>query len=307
MAGFQRAAVLYVDFLDPRAEEYRRDPLSFDEMRTLGSVCAQGQAVENTQRKLIAVFPLPQDAITAGKAALHLVESARRADVERRKLIVRALLGYGEVAVENGRLQSDWTFRLPRLVSQLPDYALGATREFIERIGAAQLPAPPRPAAVDGLFVLTGAEAGETRMASAFASVEAGVFAELQLRVRGQTKSYKPVDCPLLVGRDKSCAVQLSGETSSRVHGRIEYEHSKFRYVDQSRNGSYVLTGTGEEIFLNSGEHIVLAGEGAISPGAPVSQQKGEVVRYECRTTKLTMDKPNLSDTQVLPGDRKKR
>ena len=299
-------AVIYAEFSDRRAEEFLDEPLKHDEMRSIAEACAEGMIIDSTQRKLLALFPRPQNALTVGQRALELVEAARRDEAIRRTLSMRAVIGFGEVTVDNGRLFSSWTFRLARLASQLPDNSLGALQEFVDRIGAENMQPTPRAAAVEGLYLISGGEASETRMASAFASVEAGVFSDLKLRVRGVTRSYRPVDCPLLVGRDKTCVVQLSSETSSRVHGRIEYENSKFRYVDQSRNGSFLLTGTGEEIFLQTGEHVVLAGEGVISPGAPVSQQKGEVVRYECRTTRLSLDPEDDGDTKALKTQKKR-
>ena len=92
-----------------------------------------------------------------------------------------------------------------------------------------------------------------------------------------------PQDCPFTLGRDKSCALQLDGDVASRVHGQIEFVHDKFYYVDDSRNGTYLLTLQGEEVFLHS-ERRPLLGRGVISPGAPVIKQTGEVVRYVCRS-----------------------
>lgn len=105
----------------------------------------------------------------------------------------------------------------------------------------------------------------------------------LEITHGGVQLRLSPQDCPFTLGRDKSCALQLEGDVASRVHGQIEFVHDKFYYVDDSRNGTYLLTPQGEEVFLHR-ERLPLLGRGVISPGAPVVKQTGEVLRYTCRS-----------------------
>lgn len=105
----------------------------------------------------------------------------------------------------------------------------------------------------------------------------------LEITHGGVQLQLAPQDCPFTLGRDKSCALQLDGDVASRVHGQIEFVHDKFYYVDDSRNGTYLLTPQGEEVFLHR-ERLPLLGRGVISPGAPVVKQTGEVLRYTCRS-----------------------
>ena len=103
----------------------------------------------------------------------------------------------------------------------------------------------------------------------------------LELSSGSSYRVLTAADCPLTVGRDKSCGHPLDGDIASRVHGRIEYLHDKFYFIDESRNGTYLLTPQGEEIFLHH-ERLPLLGRGVISPGSPIVQQTGEVLRYAC-------------------------
>lgn len=292
--------VLYAEISEGAEREYGQQPLRMNEILDLSSAINKelaGQVMECTPQKIMAIFPRPAGAVGAGQRILDTVQRARKADIARRTLSARVLLGYGEVSLENGRLHSNWTFRMPRLISQVADQSMAAMQEMVDHLGAASLQA--RPTGTAGLYSLGSEAAQETRMASAFAAVQGGIFASLQIKVRGVIQHFRPVDCPVLVGREKSCAIQLTSESASRVHGRIEYENSKFLYVDQSRNGSYVLTGSGEELHLQQGESIVLAGDGVISPGASVSQQKGEVMRYSCHSSKLSLE-DDSGDTRTL-------
>ena len=88
----------------------------------------------------------------------------------------------------------------------------------------------------------------------------------------------------------------LAGEDVSRVHGRIEFVNEKYFYVDESRNGTYVLTAEGSEVRLMQ-ERILLVGDGVISPGRPVMKQTGQVVRFRCNAVRLDID----NDAQTNP------
>lgn len=104
----------------------------------------------------------------------------------------------------------------------------------------------------------------------------------LELTHGGTQLRLSARDCPFTLGRDKSCSLHLDGDVASRVHGRIEFAHDKFYFADDSRNGTYLLTPQGEEVFLHR-ERLPLLGRGVISPGAPIVKQTGEVLRYVCR------------------------
>lgn len=98
----------------------------------------------------------------------------------------------------------------------------------------------------------------------------------------GQTElELTPGDCPLLLGRDKSCGLKLDGDVASRIHARIEFDQGRFYFVDDSRNGSYLLTPHGDDVFVHR-SRLPLLGRGVISPGATLVKQTGELVHYRC-------------------------
>ena len=80
----------------------------------------------------------------------------------------------------------------------------------------------------------------------------------------------------------------VQGEAVSRLHGRIEFEKEKFYYVDESRNGTYVLTHDGTEVKVLA-ERVLLVGDGVISPGMPVMKQTGQVIRFNCSPIRLDL------------------
>jgi hypothetical protein len=256
--------------------------------------------VESSPRRLYGLFSAGDDALACAREVRSIASRARDGEAVRHNLGFRILLGYGLVTVTNGRLKSDWTFRLPAQTAQLPLNGLGATPEFAQHMGDKlgnwlQAVANAR----EPVFSIVDPDGGGgvTRLASRLNLADTPVFSTLTLRVRGIPQTLRSSDCPVTLGRDKSCGVAVTSDTASRLHGRIEFENGKFVYADHSRNGSYVLTAAGEELYLLD-EKIVLIGEGAISPGAPLSQQTGEVVRYLCQSSKLSME-----DEATLAGD----
>ena len=119
-----------------------------------------------------------------------------------------------------------------------------------------------------------------TRVVSANAPAE--VYASVTLTRRDKTTEVNPKDCPFSIGRDSSCSMAVGGTSVSRFHGEIRFENGKFYYCDLSRNGSY-LTAAGEEVYLQQ-ERFPLVSKGVISPGAPLLEQTGDVIKYQCNS-----------------------
>jgi hypothetical protein len=289
-----RGAVFYAEFADARPGEVVQLPLSYQEARDLGGAVERngGIVVESAPKRLIAFFPRPAEALAQSHFTLERVDKIQRADAARAGVSTRIVLAFGSATLQAGRLRSDWTQKLPELVSLVQANSIAATSDFVAQFPPGLINPPPKPLG-GGLNLLAGsgepAPNTEARARSAMRQSELGMFTAIEISVRGVPRTFRSSQCPLLVGRDTSCAIQLKGDTTSRVHGRIEYFNDKFHYVDDSRNGSWVLTSSGEELHLER-EKIVLIGEGAISPGAPLKEQTGEVLRFACRSSKLSTE-----------------
>ncbi|MDP3858833.1 MAG: FHA domain-containing protein [Stagnimonas sp.] len=295
------ACALLAIFSDARGSRIVDGVLVYDDWYRLNLAveAARGQALELASTRVLAGFRSAAEGWQAAQAFIAEVERLRLADPVRRLLSAQVLLDWGQCTVVGKDLRGDFVPQLPILVSQVPSHGIGATEAFLKQLRAEGQPLPPDYLRLSREVSLLWAPAGEseTRLANAQTLSSSGMYLELVLRVRGQPRQFAPRDCPLRLGRDAQCAVPLAGENVSRVHGRIEFDHEKFLYIDESKNGSYVLTGNGEELLLRRGETLILAGEGAISPGVPIAQQTGDVVRYSCRPSKLLLDAPEPGDT----------
>jgi len=297
--------VLLAIFTDARARSIVDGVLVYDDWYRLSQYveAARGQPLELASTRVQAVFRTAAEGWQTAQALVADVESRRQADPVRRLLSVQVLLEWGRCTVIGKELQGGMVQTMARDLATLPGHAIAGSTAFIKQLAAegAALPAESKPlgSAVTVLWEPTGAS--ETRLASEQTLSATGLFLELELRVRGQPRSFAARDCPLRLGRDAQCTVPLAGDSVSRIHGRIEFDHEKFLYIDESKNGSYVLSGHGEELLLRRGESLILVGDGAISPGVPIAQQTGDVLRYRCRPSKLRLDAPEPGDTIRVP------
>lgn len=297
-----RGTLLLAEFSDALRAHRTDQALHPHEMRQLvdGAEAGGSIAVEFTPQKLLFFHPQHRPLLTLARDMLALCARLRTADAQRHALSARIILGYGTVQLQQNRAFGDWTHRMSGSMAHVPVHSIAALAEFVDTCPPSEFHEKPR-LLRPGLFLLqtTDNDVVETQLGSRLGAADMGVFTSLTLRVHGETRTIQAAECPLLIGRDKSCGVQLSSQTASRVHGRIEYQQGRFYYVDDSRNGSYVLNSDGEELHLVR-DRIVLAGSGAISPGAPIAEQKGEVLRYSTQSQKLEMGDGRGGDTRPL-------
>lgn len=286
------AAVLHLGFADPRSPLRLAltppPPLRVALAALLGA--RGGHVVESPQ----GLSSFHTDAVTAVQAAVEaLATGTVMLCDEITPTALRAVL-VGVSGCDDAARAAAMT-RAYRVMSLSRDQTLLLTRDLYQQLDAsikerARLAVSPaladEQADLGDLFDL------DWRSASLKLSEVTGVPAQrevasagerLELTHGGTQLRLTAQDCPFTLGRDKSCGLHLDGDVASRVHGHIEFVHDKFYFVDESRNGTYLLTPQGEEIFLHR-ERLPLLGRGVISPGAPIVKQSGEVVRYTCRS-----------------------
>jgi len=85
----------------------------------------------------------------------------------------------------------------------------------------------------------------------------------------------------LTVGRGDDNDLVVRGSLVSRLHARIEAGKHRFMLVDQSTNGSFVRSESGEETFVRR-DSMPLKGRGRIGLGQPVEPGAVYVVEFDC-------------------------
>ena len=106
--------------------------------------------------------------------------------------------------------------------------------------------------------------------------------ARMQIDYRGRSFTVAQQSNLLLIGRDASCQIVVSGAKTSRQHAALEWRRGKFVLEDRSTNGSFVLPDGGQLIHLRR-EELVLQGSGLIGFGEQPREGGAAVVRYACK------------------------
>ena len=293
---------LYVDFSDRTASGDQA--LTYMERHDMTGIISSngGNVIESVSRKLVAGFVRAPDALECARALRAGVNKVRNNDPLRRNLAYRILLDY-RIAGADKNLKNNIAEHLSWHISAVPLNSIAALKDFIDRVP--DIDPKPRPLnlaqvnskdARSPIFLIAGErlyaeEEEETRAGSIMSAAAVGMFSEMELRAGSRSRKLHPTDCPVSVGRSKTCGFSVNVDLASRVHGSIGFENEKFTYTDASKNGSFVTLPGGDEVHL-MGERVVLAGEGYISLGAPRAKQAGDVIRYICRATKLDFDEP---------------
>ena len=106
--------------------------------------------------------------------------------------------------------------------------------------------------------------------------------ARMQIDYSGRSFTIAQQSNLMLIGRDASCQIVVSGAKTSRQHAALEWRRGKFVLEDRSTNGSFVLPDGGQLIHLRR-EELVLQGSGLIGFGEQPREGGPAVVRYQCK------------------------
>ncbi|MBF0623964.1 MAG: adenylate/guanylate cyclase domain-containing protein [Magnetococcales bacterium] len=83
----------------------------------------------------------------------------------------------------------------------------------------------------------------------------------------------------ITLGRGKQNNLLVPDNMASRIHARVEFRRDRFMIVDQSTNGTFVTTSTGETTFIHRDERR-LTGSGVIGLGQRVTPDHPTAVAY---------------------------
>lgn len=81
------------------------------------------------------------------------------------------------------------------------------------------------------------------------------------------------------LGRSDENDIVIKGNLISRLHARIEMNRDRFLLIDQSTNGTFVVTRKGEELFVRR-DSIQIAGEGVIGLGRIVQPGSTQAITF---------------------------
>jgi predicted component of type VI protein secretion system len=81
------------------------------------------------------------------------------------------------------------------------------------------------------------------------------------------------------MGRHRDNDLVVDDTLASRVHARIEYRRGKYFLIDQSTNGTHIIT-EGEEGVCLRREELQLNGSGMICLGRPLDEDSPLAIHF---------------------------
>jgi hypothetical protein len=295
-------SLIYIEFGERRQNTIIDQPLSLLERQEFHNIATRyhGNVIESISRRMVIAFRRADQTLACARDLRSNVHMIRTRAGERMGLYCRMLLLPAPPGARDPSTWAEMALKLSLHLNNAPLHSIVTIEPFLKLLAYPPLPSPRPLPSMSGSRIslfqlayedLAGGGANEThegmtRGVSPLSGAGIGMFADIKIKIGDQQRVIHPPECPITVGRSKTCGLVLLGDSVSRLHGRIEFEKEKFYYADESRNGTYVLTHDGSEVKVLT-ERIMLVGDGVISPGMPVMKQTGQVIRFNCSPVRL--------------------
>jgi len=247
-----------------------------------------GTVIKTIGDEVMSTFPSADAAV---QAACAMQESVAAEVVPgETALDIRIGLHYGPALAELGDVFGDAVNVAARIVALTKARQILTTRQTVEMLSPVlsagtrhtdRAPVKGKQEEID-VYEVIWREEDLTRMeGSQIPRVDSQ--ARLQLRFREQEIEASHGRPVVTIGRGQQNDIIVLDTLASRMHARIEYRRGKFVLLDQSTNGTYVLTDEGETAYLRR-EEFVLRGSGVISLGRAAGREAPEVIHFVCQS-----------------------
>jgi adenylate cyclase len=253
-----------------------------------------GTVIKTIGDEIMATFPTANDALNAASRMQHDIRTHAELKVEGQPIAIRIGGHFGPVVLENRDIFGAAVHTANRMTSQAKAGQIMVTSAIVARL------APEWQSAVrqidvatlkgktseDELYEVLWQKEDATSMLPAIA-LGAAVRDKkqhpkrLRIRFQGQEVLLDDTRTNITIGRAEENDVVIKGNLISRLHAKIEYNRNKFVLIDQSTNGTFVMTHEGEEAFVRR-DSMQLKGEGMIGFGRVPENGSSLTIKYVC-------------------------
>ncbi len=256
----------------------------------LSAVTAEykGRVVKTIGDEVMCTFPT---ADSASQAAVRMQETVADEAASLGNLHIRVGFHFGEVILENGDVFGDAVNLAARMAAQARGDQIITTGETLDamspylRFGSRELittTVKGKAAPIQIIELTWGEEEELTVMGGRDAvTVLAPNTVTGQVSFHGQNVEVNENNPSITIGRDKNNTFSVLDSMSSRVHAKVECRRGKIVLIDQSTNGTFVVTSQKERAFVHRDEYI-LQGRGVIGLGREVNANDPLAVHFSC-------------------------
>jgi class 3 adenylate cyclase len=250
-----------------------------------------GTVIKTMGDEVMATFPTADDSLNAAALIQRSITTHPALQVDGQSVSVRIGCHYGPVVLESRDVFGATVHTANRMTSQAKSGQIMTTAATVEQLS------PEWRASVRQIDVATlkgqGAEVTlyeaiwqTDDVTSMLPSINVGASPErkaLRLRiVAGERELVVDESRPqIAIGRADENDVVIRGNLISRIHARIEISRSKFLLIDQSTNGTFVNSDSGEESFVRR-DSMQLKGAGMIGLGKVPEADSPQTIQFVC-------------------------
>jgi hypothetical protein len=221
----------------------------------------------------------------------HDIRMHSELQVEGQSVAIRIGCHFGPVVLENRDIFGAAVHTANRMTSQAKAGQIMITAAMVDRLAPEWRSAVRQidvatlrgKASEDELFEVLWQKEDATSMLPALAlgRLKEQRPRRLHLHIQGQELVLDDRRTNIAIGRAEENDVVVKGNLISRLHARIEFNRNKFLLVDQSTNGTFVMSREGEESFVRR-DSMPLKGEGMIGFGRAPEGNSPLTLRFTC-------------------------
>jgi class 3 adenylate cyclase len=250
----------------------------------------RGTVIKTIGDEILSIFPTANDAVNAAAEIQHDISAHPELILPEQHVAVRIGCHFGPVVLQNQDIFGATVHTANRMASQAKAGQVLTTSDTVERLSTEWRACTRRidVAPVRGrseeieLFEVLWQQEDATSM---LPSIEMGTPAgqrQLRMTLHYQGREYVLENGrrSLTLGRAEENDVVVEGHLISRLHARIEAQRNRFVLVDQSTNGTFVMSDEGQEAFVRR-DDLTLQGTGLIGLGRVPEANSPDSIQFQ--------------------------
>ena len=249
-----------------------------------------GRVIKTIGDEVMSTFPTADDALNAAREMqLAITRGTLAGDTAGVSLAIRVGRDYGPVVPDERDVFGSTVHTANRMTSQAKASQIVTTSDMVDNLSA-EWRASVRQIDLAHVKGKTGEIAlyevlwQKDDITSMLPTISWGdekkkPTVRMRLRHQGQEVLVDSQHPQVTIGRAEDNDLAIKGNLISRLHCRVELNRDRFLLVDQSTNGTFVITRQGEELFVRR-DSIPLAGEGVIGLGRVVQSGSAQAIHF---------------------------
>jgi adenylate cyclase len=248
-----------------------------------------GTVIKTIGDEVMSTFPTADDALNAARSMQSRISRGGAVDAHGVSLSIRVGCDFGPVVHEERDVFGSTVHTANRMTSQAKAAQIVTTSNMVDHL-TAEWRASVRQidlAHVKGksgeiaLYEVLWQKDDITSMLPTikWSKNRGKSTARMRLRYQGDEIRMDADHQSVRIGRADENDLVIKGTLISRIHCRVEMSRDKFMLVDQSTNGTFIVTRQGEELFVRR-DSIQLTGEGVIGLGRVVQSGSPQAIHY---------------------------